>query len=120
MIGLRLSTARPDVLHWQLLGACRAEDSELFFGSDGESRRDIRDREATAKAVCRQCPVLRQCREHVLVTRQSHGVWGGLSESDREDLRATGLRHGRRRLVAAAAHLALWSQTLARAGARQP
>jgi WhiB family transcriptional regulator, redox-sensing transcriptional regulator len=114
MNSMRLSTTRSDVLQWQLLGACRAEDSELFFGSDDESRRAIRRREAAAKAVCRRCPVLRECREHVLLTRQSHGVWGGLSESDREDLRSTGLRRGRRRVVAAAAHLVVWSQTLAR------
>jgi WhiB family redox-sensing transcriptional regulator len=114
MNGMRLTTARPNVLQWQLLGACREEDSELFFGSDDETRRETRDREATAKEVCRRCPVLRECREHVLLTAQSHGVWGALSESDREDLRSTGLRRGRRWIVATAGQLALWSQTVAR------
>jgi len=39
---------------------------------------------ATAKAICAACPVLAQCREHALKTREPYGVWGGMSEEDRE------------------------------------
>jgi WhiB family redox-sensing transcriptional regulator len=30
--------------------------------------------------------VLRQCRAHALAVREPYGVWGGLSEQDREQI----------------------------------
>jgi WhiB family redox-sensing transcriptional regulator len=41
-------------------------------------------REAAAKVVCATCPVLHQCRIHALWAHEPYGVWGGLSERDRE------------------------------------
>ncbi len=32
----------------------------------------------------RRCPVIQQCREHGLSVREPYGVWGGLTEEDRE------------------------------------
>jgi len=29
------------------------------------------------------CPVLEECREHALSTREPYGVWGGMSEEER-------------------------------------
>lgn len=71
---------------WQLLGACRGADSDLFFHPEGErgARRD--NREAAAKAVCARCPVVRPCRDHALAVREPYGVWGGLGEHEREAL----------------------------------
>ena len=43
-------------------------------------------REAKAKEVCRRCPVIEECRRHALATHEPYGVWGGLSESEREDI----------------------------------
>jgi WhiB family redox-sensing transcriptional regulator len=71
---------------WQLLGACRGLDSELFFHPEGERGPRRSNREAAAKAICAGCPVLRECREAALLAREPYGVWGGLSESDREEL----------------------------------
>jgi len=42
--------------------------------------------------VCVRCPVLRQCRQHALSVREPYGVWGGLSEEDREVVYAAGGR----------------------------
>jgi WhiB family redox-sensing transcriptional regulator len=39
--------------------------------------------------VCGSCPVLDQCREHALAVREPYGVWGGLTEDDREAIYAT-------------------------------
>ncbi len=66
-------------------GACRDEDPELFFptGTSGPALRQV----ARAKAVCLRCPVLEQCREWALQTGQDRGVWGGLSEEDRAEIR---------------------------------
>ncbi|MEP7333286.1 MAG: WhiB family transcriptional regulator, partial [Terracoccus sp.] len=39
-----------------------------------------------AKSVCDACPVMAQCRRHALEVREPYGVWGGLTEADREQL----------------------------------
>jgi WhiB family redox-sensing transcriptional regulator len=40
-------------------------------------------REATAKAMCRDCPALLACRDHALTHGEVYGVWGGLGEQER-------------------------------------
>jgi len=42
---------------------------------------------AAAKEVCVDCPELDLCRDWAITTRQSAGVWGGLSLDEREKLR---------------------------------
>ena len=37
-----------------------------------------------AKQLCRACPVITQCRTHALQVGEPYGIWGGLSESERE------------------------------------
>jgi WhiB family transcriptional regulator, redox-sensing transcriptional regulator len=66
---------------WRDRAACRSEDSELFFpvGASGPVLLQI----AEAKTVCRSCPVVPQCLEAALLVAAS-GVWGGLSEDERE------------------------------------
>lgn len=76
---------------WQLLGACRGEDADLFFHPEGERGPRRTAREAAAKSVCHRCPVLLSCRSHSLSTREPYGVWGGLSEAEREEM--LGVRH---------------------------
>jgi WhiB family redox-sensing transcriptional regulator len=73
-----------DLWEWQLHGACRSADETIFFHPEGERGPARRNRDAAAKAVCAACPVLRDCREHALAVREPYGVWGGMSEDDRE------------------------------------
>lgn len=87
----RLPGPALDQWEWQLKGACLAEDTESFFHPDGERGPRRARREAAAKAVCATCPVLLTCREHALAAREPYGVWGGLSEADREQLLSGGL-----------------------------
>ena len=84
----RLPGPQVEKWEWQLLGSCRGQDTELFFHPEGERgpRRERREREA--KAVCASCPVLTACRAHALAVREPYGVWGGLSEHEREDVLA--------------------------------
>ena len=49
-----------------------------------------------AKETCRLCPVRLACLDYALglseerpFRREVHGIWGGLSEGERRDLRAT-------------------------------
>ncbi len=74
-----------DSWEWQLRGACRSHDPEMFFHPEKERGAARAAREAAAKAICAQCPVLATCREHAAAARERYGVWGGLSEAERED-----------------------------------
>ena len=69
---------------WQLQGSCRTADPDLFFHPWGERDPMRGRRERGAKAVCASCPVLEACRSYALTTKEPYGVWGGLSEHDRE------------------------------------
>ena len=80
----RLPGPQAELWEWQLLGACRSYDSDLFFHPEGERGPTRSNREAAAKAVCAGCPVLQMCREAALAAREPYGVWGGLSEHERE------------------------------------
>lgn len=84
----RLPGPIADVWDWQFQGACRTADPTVFFHPEGERgpSRDARDR--AAKTICASCPVLRQCSEHALAVREPYGVWGGLTEDERETIYA--------------------------------
>lgn len=65
---------------WMDRAACRYANPELFFPSCGENIGE-------AKRICATCPVRKQCLDHALRERIEHGVWGGLSERSRRELR---------------------------------
>lgn len=72
-------------LDWQDDGACRkpGTDPEIFFPHSGEKAK-IRE----AKAICADCPVWVECRADGLNGGAYRvGIWGGLTESDRKQLR---------------------------------
>ena len=82
----RLPAAVAESWDWQLDGACRGLDSSYFFHPEGERGPARAGREERAKQVCRGCPVLDECRSHALLAQEPYGVWGGLSESERESM----------------------------------
>jgi WhiB family redox-sensing transcriptional regulator len=88
-------------MDWRNRAACRDEDPELHFpvGTSGPALLQI----AEAKTVCRRCPVVSRCLSYALETNQPFGVWGGMSEGEREALKR---RNARTRQRAAAAELA--------------
>ncbi len=87
----RLPGPNADIWDWQLQGLCRGVDSSFFFHPDGERGQARAQREARAKAMCARCPVLEQCRRHALSVHEPYGVWGGMSESERDAMfRASG------------------------------
>ena len=81
-----------DVWDWQMNGLCRGEDSAVFFHPDGERGHARAARESRAKQMCRQCPVMTQCRTHALAVGETYGIWGGLSETERGLLLKQGIR----------------------------
>jgi WhiB family transcriptional regulator, redox-sensing transcriptional regulator len=82
----RLPVPVTETWEWQMRGACRGMDSAFFFHPEGERGPARANREARAKQVCLRCPVLEQCRRHALAVHEPYGVWGGLSESEREEI----------------------------------
>ena len=81
-----------DIWDWQMQGLCRGVDSSMFFHPDGERGRARATREVRAKELCRRCPVIAQCRAHALAVGEPYGIWGGLSEAERELLLKRGIR----------------------------
>lgn len=72
---------------WAKRGLCRDEDPDLFFpighhGPTGEVETE------KAKAVCRGCPVLAECRADVLANPPEFGVWAALTPDERRKTRA--------------------------------
>lgn len=80
----RLPGPRADVWEWQFAGSCRTSSPDMFFHPEGERGAARRRRDDSAKAVCLGCPVLTQCREHALAVREPYGVWGAMTEDERE------------------------------------
>jgi len=71
---------------WQMQAACRGLATTIFFHPDYERGDNRRRREAEAKAICRQCPVIEQCAQHALPVHEPYGIWGGLSVEERESM----------------------------------
>src|SRR4051794_13649896 len=80
----RLPGPLTDLWDWQLLAACAGLGTDRFYHPDGERGTGRATREAAAKAVCARCPVIRECAAHALAVRELYGVWGGMSEDDRD------------------------------------
>ncbi|HLV58405.1 MAG TPA: WhiB family transcriptional regulator [Natronosporangium sp.] len=75
---------------WRAKAACRDHDPENWFpiGTSGPALAQT----ARAKAICRRCPVTRDCLA-VALDRGEYGIWGGLTEDERRSL----VRHMARR-----------------------
>lgn len=78
-----------DFWSWQRHGKCNTMDPELFFHPEGERGGPRRRRIEYAKYICRQCPVIGECRQYALLHREPYGVWGGLSEEERSGILRT-------------------------------
>lgn len=61
------------------LAACADQDTGIFFSeADSEIRK--------ALAICSRCPIKKECLEDA-ITNNEFGVWGGTTESMREQMR---------------------------------
>ena len=70
--------------HWQDKGLCRSADPLLFFHPQNERGSSRVRRDQSAKRVCASCPVRLECADYAIRAREPYGVWGGLSEDERE------------------------------------
>ena len=74
-------------MHWQSRAVCGGARAWLFFGPDGETEPERRIRERQAKAVCAACLVRAECLDYALEHHMRNGIWGGLTEDERRQLR---------------------------------
>lgn len=64
---------------WQKEGLCRGIEPEVFF--------PVAEEDAwRAKEICNACPVKEPCLVASLRNRERYGVWGGVSEKERQDM----------------------------------
>jgi len=67
-------------------GACRTDKAPTWMFFPGRGDQKLVD---AAKAVCATCPVTQECFEYAERTSQRSGIWGGMSERERRNLRST-------------------------------
>ena len=79
------SRATWDADGWRLDAACHDTPAGMFFpvGSTGAAETQIE----AAKRICAGCPVVEECLIFAVTTNQEYGVWGGLDEDERRDVR---------------------------------
>lgn len=72
---------------WQVKASCRGPQAAVFFPPSHSERKDERlARERAAKAICKTCPVRRDCLDYAIRIREPHGIWGGLNEVERKQV----------------------------------
>jgi WhiB family redox-sensing transcriptional regulator len=65
---------------WMDAALCAGVDGDLFFPTRGEDSWQ-------AKQICRRCPVRFECLEYALAHGERYGIWGGLTERERRQIR---------------------------------
>lgn len=95
----RLPVPTTEAWDWQVDAACRGMASSFFFHPWGERGSSRDERVRRAKEVCAGCPVIDHCRRHALEVQEQYGVWGGLSEEERQVLLNRGRRSLRRKVL---------------------
>jgi WhiB family transcriptional regulator, redox-sensing transcriptional regulator len=80
---------------WISQARCAGADLEVFFPPRGSGKADA------AKAICATCPVRRECLRYALKAPEDDGVWGGLDQAEREEIRRRRRKAARKRQGAA-------------------
>lgn len=63
---------------WQDKGSCRGL-TDVYYGPKNERPAARAEREALARRICSDCPVLPECSDYSLRHREPGGVWAGIS-----------------------------------------
>ena len=78
---IRIVQPRPG---WFDDAACKGQDPSMWHPDGTDNQRQA----AKAIAICRRCPVQRDCLEHALQHDEWLGVWGGTQPSERHRIAA--------------------------------
>lgn len=77
---VRLTTF--ELYEWVAYAACCEPDAPSMFPHPTDDEGQIR-----AKDTCAKCPVAHECLSQALASNEAHGVWGGLNEDERRQLK---------------------------------
>ncbi len=77
-----------DDLDWRRNAACKGSDTERFYDEDSARGAYLRRNQLDAKRTCARCPVIESCLSWALLVNETHGIWGGLTPSERSELAA--------------------------------
>ena len=66
---------------WMIEGLCNQADPEMWFATHPAEVKKAVD-------VCMDCPVRLLCANYAIANEEEYGVWGGLTEQDRRQLRS--------------------------------
>lgn len=66
---------------WMRKGMCATVHPSIMYPTAAGMERDALD-------VCATCPVIEDCYRYAFTNNEYHGVWGGMTEQDRIDVRA--------------------------------
>lgn len=80
---MHIETIPAPALDWQEEALCAQTGGDFFFPEPGSSVRE-------AKRICSLCPIRSLCLDFALEHDERFGVWGGLSEKERLELRRAG------------------------------
>ena len=72
-----MTITEPRSSDWRTVAACAGTGPDLFFDTDPAAI-------AAAQRVCATCPARSDCAAHAFTTGEPFGVWGGLTEHDRQ------------------------------------
>jgi WhiB family redox-sensing transcriptional regulator len=78
-------------LNWHAYAACAdyINVSDVWFAESTRGK-DDQIQAATytkhAQLICSSCPVIEECGEYAIRTREPYGVWGGLTVDQRKTL----------------------------------
>ena len=76
-------TALADAIKTHGAPICQETDPEMWFPDLGGESYEMR----VAKKLCGECPVQVQCARYAIEAVEMYGIWGGLTASQRQDVR---------------------------------
>ena len=69
---------------WRSIAVCATSDPEAWFPN---TESDNHGEYMFAKSLCKTCPLVAPCAEYAIVNVIPHGLWGGLTPTDRQRIR---------------------------------
>jgi len=70
---------------WQARAACATTDEPdaWFLNKEGDNALQYH----MARIVCEGCPVAMECLRYAIDANETHGLWGGFSPRERDDIK---------------------------------
>lgn len=68
---------------WRERAACKGLDPNLWVPNTRGEGQPLYE---PARAVCTTCPVRQPCLDYALANHEEHGMWGGLTPTERAEL----------------------------------